>query len=62
MESAERHLGERRAARYARKFYPWYLERLGITGQNADALQRTEGLDEARGLVGALAEPPALAA
>jgi nifR3 family TIM-barrel protein len=62
MERAERHLGERRAARYARKFYPWYLERLGVTGSRADAFQRTEDLDEARTLVAALAEAPALAA
>jgi nifR3 family TIM-barrel protein len=62
MERAERHLGEQRAARYARKFYPWYLERLGVTGSRADAFQRTEDLDEARTLVAALAETPALAA
>jgi len=62
MERAERHLGERRAARYARKFYPWYLERLGVTGSRANAFQRTEGLDEARTLVATLAEAPALAA
>jgi tRNA-dihydrouridine synthase len=62
IERAERHLGERRAARYARKFYPWYLERLGVTGSRADAFQRTEDLDEARTLVAALAEAPAVAA
>jgi tRNA-dihydrouridine synthase B len=27
--SAREHLGEERAARYLRKFYPWYVERLG---------------------------------
>ncbi len=26
---AEEHLGEERAARYLRKFYPWYVDRLG---------------------------------
>ena len=41
-------MGEPRAARYARKFYPWYLERLGIRGAEANALQRTETLEEAR--------------
>jgi tRNA-dihydrouridine synthase B len=51
LERVERHLGERRGARYARKFYPWYLERLGVTGADADVLQRTETLDEARALV-----------
>jgi len=56
IERAERHLGERRAAHYARKFYPWYLERLGLRGPRADALQRTETLDEARALVAGLAQ------
>ena len=51
MERAEEHLGPRRAARYARKFYPWYLERLGIRGRDADAFQRTESLDQARELL-----------
>src|SRR4051812_23019116 len=36
MARAERHLGDARAARYTRKFYPWYLERLGIRGADAD--------------------------
>jgi tRNA-dihydrouridine synthase B len=62
MDQAERHLGGPRAARYARKFYPWYLERLGVRGADADALQRTETLDEARGLVMGLAEALPLAA
>ncbi len=48
LDCAERHLGPRRAARYVRKFYPWYLERLGVAGRYADAFQRTEDLDEAR--------------
>ena len=38
MERAEEHLGARRAARYARKFYPWYLERLGIRGRERPRL------------------------
>ena len=29
MDRAEEHLGPERAARYLRKFYPWYLEHLG---------------------------------
>ena len=49
-------LGRRaRAARNLRKFYPWYLERLGITGTDADAFQRTESLDEVRERLLALA-------
>ncbi len=62
MARAEEHLGRQRAARYARKFYPWYLERLGIRGRRADAFQRTESLDEARELLASCREPMALAA
>jgi tRNA-dihydrouridine synthase B len=62
MERAEQHLGARRAARYARKFYPWYLERLGIRGRDADAFQRTESLDQARELLASLCKPLAIAA
>lgn len=62
LERAERHLGSRRAAHYARKFYPWYLERLGVTGREANAFQRTEDLDQARSLLREVVEPPALAA
>jgi tRNA-dihydrouridine synthase B len=62
MERAEEHLGTPRAARYARKFYPWYLERLGIRGRDADAFQRTESLDQARELLASFGEPLAIAA
>jgi len=59
MDRAEEHLGADRAARYLRKFYPWYLERLGADKEIADALQQSGNLDEARGLVSGLALPPA---
>jgi nifR3 family TIM-barrel protein len=62
MARAEEHLGPPRAARYARKFYPWYLERLGIRGRDAAAFQRTESLDEARELLASFGEPLAIAA
>jgi tRNA-dihydrouridine synthase len=52
LDRAEEHWGPARAARNLRKFYPWYLERIGITGRQADAYQRTEGLDEVRALLG----------
>ena len=32
IECAVEHLGPERAGRYLRKFYPWYIERLGIIG------------------------------
>jgi nifR3 family TIM-barrel protein len=62
MARAEEHLGPQRAARYARKFYPWYLERLGIRGREADVFQRTETLDQALGLLASHEGPMALAA
>jgi tRNA-dihydrouridine synthase B len=57
MARAEEHLGPRRAAHYARKFYPWYLQRLGISGREAHAFQRKESLDQARELLASLGEP-----
>ena len=45
---AAEHWGPERAARNLRKFYPWYLERLGVSGQEAHAFQRTASLDEVR--------------
>jgi nifR3 family TIM-barrel protein len=48
VDCGERHWGSERASRNLRKFYRWYLERLQITGIDADAWQRTEGLDEVR--------------
>ncbi|MFL5870657.1 MAG: tRNA dihydrouridine synthase [Solirubrobacterales bacterium] len=48
VDCGERHWGAERASRNLRKFYPWYLERLQITGIDADAWQRTEALDEVR--------------
>ncbi len=52
MDRAGEHLGEERAARYMRKFYPWYLERLGGDHPLQDSLQRAPTLDEARVLLG----------
>ncbi len=59
MERAEDHLGAERAARYLRKFYPWYVERLGGDPVLQDTLQRTETLAAARA---ALRAPALLAA
>jgi tRNA-dihydrouridine synthase B len=53
LDRAEDHWGPARAARNLRKFYPWYLERLGITGPEADAYQRTDSLDEVRAMLDA---------
>jgi tRNA-dihydrouridine synthase B len=48
IDRAAEHLGPERAARYLRKFYPWYVERLGADHALQDALQRSETLDAAR--------------
>jgi tRNA-dihydrouridine synthase B len=57
MDRAEEHLGPDRAARYLRKFYPWYLERLDADRVTTEAFQRSEDLDQARRLVDGLARP-----
>ncbi|MFZ0041033.1 MAG: tRNA-dihydrouridine synthase [Solirubrobacteraceae bacterium] len=52
LDAAAEHLGRERAARYLRKFYPWYLERLGGDKPLQDALQRAATLEDARALLG----------
>jgi tRNA-dihydrouridine synthase B len=59
---AAEHLGEERAARYLRKFYPWYVDRLRADRTLNDALQRTASLAEAREVLGTLRRPVAAAA
>ena len=59
MDRAAEHLGEERAARYLRKFYPWYTRWLGGGHELNDALQRSATLIEARGLLHAGALPRA---
>jgi nifR3 family TIM-barrel protein len=51
IDRAEEHLGPERAARYLRKFYPWYLERLEADPDLAAALQQSDDLDAARDTV-----------
>ena len=58
MECAVAHLGEERAARYLRKFYPWYLERLGGDKALQHALQTAPTLEIARELFRARALSP----
>src|SRR5215212_5513979 len=48
IDRAEEHLGPVRAARYLRKFHPWYVERLGAPKAVQDALQRAETLAQQR--------------
>ena len=54
MDRAEEHMGPDRAARYLRKFYPWYLERLDADRETTEALQQSEDLESARRLIGGL--------
>jgi tRNA-dihydrouridine synthase B len=62
IDRAEEHFGRERAARYLRKFYPWYLERLGAPPAVAAELQQRAGLDRARELVAELGEGAAVPA
>jgi nifR3 family TIM-barrel protein len=55
IDRAEEHLGPDRAARYLRKFHPWYAERLGAPRALHGALQQAATLAEQRALVGSLA-------
>jgi tRNA-dihydrouridine synthase B len=51
LDCAEQHLGGERAARYLRKFHPWYVERLGAGRAAQDALQRAGSLREQREII-----------
>ncbi len=63
---AVEHLGSERAARYLRKFYPWYLERLQLDPQTARGLQASlqsaETVAQARRLLDPAGWPVAVAA
>ena len=50
------HLGPDRSARYLKKFYPWYVERLGEGSAVQDALQRAETIADQRAIVADLRE------
>jgi nifR3 family TIM-barrel protein len=62
MDRAEEHLGPDRAARYLRKFYPWYLERLDADKRTTAAFQASADLEAARSLVAELSTPVAAVA
>jgi tRNA-dihydrouridine synthase B len=59
IECAVEHLGAGRAARYLRKFYPWYVERMGAGAEVQEALQRADDVHVARALVAGLRLPRA---
>jgi tRNA-dihydrouridine synthase B len=54
LDRAQEHLGSERAARYLRKFHPWYVERLDAGHGVQDALQRAETLSEQREIIAEL--------
>jgi len=60
IDRAVEHLGEPRATRYLRKFYPWYVQRLELEDRQAvkelqAALQVAQTLGEARALLDSVA-------
>ena len=61
MQRAVEHLGDVRAGRYLRKFYPWYIDRLGGSKRLQAALQATESVDAARAVLEASERLPAAA-
>ncbi len=56
LDCAVEHMGPERANRYLRKFYPWYIERLGGTRAEQAALQaalqQADSIEHARELFG----------
>ncbi len=65
IERAVEHLGEQRATRYLRKFYPWYVARLQLEPSAArhlrESLQSAHTLAHARELLDLACRPAALA-
>jgi tRNA-dihydrouridine synthase B len=62
IDGAVEHLGEPRATRYLRKFYPWYVQRLELEDRQTAkelqaALQAAQTLGEARALLDSVATP-----
>ena len=51
IDRAEEHLGPDRAARYLRKFYPWYADGLGLTSERQAALMAAPTTAEARSVL-----------
>ena len=60
MDRTVEHLGAVRAGRFLRKFYPWYVDRLGGGKSLQSALQQTDDVEAARAVLGAL-RPAAMA-
>jgi len=54
LDRAVEHLGPERAARYLRKFHPWYVDRLGEGRALQAALQQADSIAEQRSVIGGL--------
>jgi nifR3 family TIM-barrel protein len=63
IDRAVEHLGEERATRYLRKFYPWYLARMelepAVRKQLQESLQVAPTLEQARALLACAGRAPA---
>jgi len=57
VDRGEEHLGAERAARYLRKFHPWYVERLEAPKELFLELQHSADLARTRELIASLAAP-----
>lgn len=57
VDRAVEHIGEHRAARYLRKFHPWYVDRLGAGKPLHIALQQVDSIAATRALIEAEACP-----
>jgi nifR3 family TIM-barrel protein len=60
IDRAVEHLGQARATRYLRKFYPWYVVRLGLDRETAKRLQASLQAAETLWQVRALLDPERL--
>jgi tRNA-dihydrouridine synthase len=64
LDRAVEHLGEARATRYLRKFYPWYVDRLELDARASrrlqESLQTAETLGRTRELLELASRPAAL--
>jgi len=54
MDRAVEHLGDDRAGRYLRKFYPWYLDRMDAPKAVQEAMQSTADVAAARAVLAGL--------
>jgi tRNA-dihydrouridine synthase B len=54
MDAAAEHFGPIRAARWMRKAYPWYMDRLGAGKAVQGSLQATDSLEAARAILAEL--------